>query len=47
MKYETPQLIALMPAINAIHDHAGKPFDPPNVDSSVYEPISAYADWED
>jgi hypothetical protein len=45
MKYETPQLTALTPAINAIR--APKPVIDGQLDSKVYnEFVGAYADWE-
>jgi len=45
MKYETPKLTALTPAISAIQDHKGFPGQQ---DSGIptYEVLSAYADWE-
>jgi len=46
MKYETPKLNALHPAIDAIQG-TGKPEDPPNLDADIYEPVMAYADWEE
>jgi hypothetical protein len=43
MKYETPELTALTPAINAIQ--GGKPGNQ-DVDSFDHDPIGAYEDWE-
>jgi hypothetical protein len=43
MKYETPELTVLMPAINAIQ--SGKPSIGPD-DSAFTEAPGAYADWE-
>jgi len=46
MKYETPELTALTPAINAIQAGTSKNGDSP-IDSPVNnEHTSAYADWE-
>jgi hypothetical protein len=44
MKYETPELTALTPAINAIK--LGKITDTPPVDSNENEDQGAYQDWE-
>jgi hypothetical protein len=44
MKYETPELSALTPAIDAIQ--AGKNDNFPLESQLVYEGISAYEDWE-
>ncbi len=44
MKYETPELTALTPAIDAIQS-AGKA-NPPQTDSGTNEASSAYEDWE-
>ncbi len=51
MKYETPELTALMPAINAIQSTGGgKRHNAPVLESSnptaLNEAFSAYADWE-
>lgn len=44
MKYETPEMTVLTPAINAIQ---GTPKDSDsNLDGLHNEVISAYADWE-
>ena len=48
MKYETPELAVLTPAINAIHSLGGLP---KNSTSSLesfenYESVGGYADWE-
>lgn len=45
MKYETPELTALAPAISAIQ---GDPKESAsNIDGSSYlEPVGVYADWE-
>jgi hypothetical protein len=48
MKYETPEMTTLMPAINAIQG----PIDTQSkdstttLDSSSKEHVAAYADWE-
>ena len=45
MKYESPQVTTLTPAINAIR--APKPVINGQLDSEVYnEFVGAYADWE-
>ncbi len=44
MKYETPELTALTPAINAIQTVAKA--QPHGTDSFANEASSAYADWE-
>ena len=44
MKYETPELTALVPAINAIQ--TGKSIPPVN-DSGLPESGAAYEDWEE
>jgi Asparagine synthase len=46
MKYETPELTALTPAINAIQTSGSKEI-PNVVDNPGYEQNSAYADWEE
>jgi hypothetical protein len=47
MKYETPKLTALTPAINAIQTPpADKPFVTSTDSSLSYEIVSAYEDWE-
>jgi hypothetical protein len=45
MKYETPELTALTPAIDAIQ---AQKFEPPTIDQpKVHETaVSAYEDWE-
>lgn len=46
MKYETPKLTALTPAIDAIQtSSAGKP-GTPNPDGPITDSNSAYEDWE-
>jgi hypothetical protein len=50
MKYETPELVALTPAINAIQG-PGTPTsktkpDEPDSPVSTKEAIGAYTDWE-
>jgi hypothetical protein len=46
MKYETPQMTTLTPAINVIHSLANKQPDS-TLDGVVYtEGMAAYADWE-
>jgi hypothetical protein len=52
MKYETPELTTLTPAINAIQtDVEGPPkgFANPPVDNTIYdtEHLGTYMDWED
>lgn len=44
MKYETPELTALTPAINAIQ--TSKPSAPKEDGSEFNEAQSAYQDWE-
>jgi hypothetical protein len=45
MKYETPELTALTPAINAIQvSKVGAGIDTPNANEP---PTSAYEDWEE
>jgi hypothetical protein len=46
MKYQTPELTALTPAINAIQSSGSKEINNV-VDSPTYEQSSAYADWEE
>jgi hypothetical protein len=48
MKYETPEMTTLMPAINAIQTEnpSGQKATTPSMDSSFEEHIAAYADWE-
>jgi hypothetical protein len=47
MKYETPKLTVLTPAIDAIQSDGGLPkFGPETVDSLHMETSSAYTDWE-
>ena len=50
MKYETPQMTALTPAVNAIQETSAKAlpqgidyFEPSDV---LHEVIGAYTDWE-
>jgi hypothetical protein len=45
MRYETPELTASTPAINAIQSSTNKAQQP--VGDSMDESISAYQDWED
>jgi hypothetical protein len=45
MKYETPELIALTPAINAIQSL--KPVNQVDDGGITNESSTAYADWED
>lgn len=48
MKYETPKLTALTPAINAIQDppkHIDNGYDSPGVYDD-FVPLGVYADWE-
>ena len=45
MKYETPEMTALMPAIDAIQDIVTKPSQG-NLDGKDNEATLAYADWE-
>jgi hypothetical protein len=44
MKYETPEMTALAPAINAIQGSTSKDHVP--VQDGNNESISAYEDWE-
>ena len=48
MKYETPELTALTPAINAIQGTGttNKEHIYPFADSEDWESVGAYADWE-
>jgi hypothetical protein len=47
MKYETPELTALTPAINAIQDGVTSKLEGhPSDGDPNYEQISAYVDWE-
>jgi hypothetical protein len=43
MKYETPEVMVLMPAINAIQGIKGVR----DSDSEVKDAVAAYEDWED
>ena len=45
MKYETPELTALTPAINAIQGMVNKILN--GTTDSDYEGVAAYVDWED
>ncbi len=45
MKYETPELVALTSAIDAIQDGCGKRCPGPT-DGGRYEDPAAYEDWE-
>ena len=45
MKYETPELTALTPAINAIQGSVNKAHQP--ITDSANESLAAYQDWED
>jgi len=45
MKYETPELTALKPAIDAIQDAISKTDQGPS-DGNFPEQLSAYEDWE-
>lgn len=47
MKYETPQLTALMPAINAIQTSDVNKLNSIRDSSHQPDADSAYADWED
>jgi hypothetical protein len=47
MIYETPQLVALMPAINAIQGSGSVKPDSSKKDSQIHEAVSTYADWEE
>jgi hypothetical protein len=46
MKYETPELTALTPAINAIQSDGLKPVTTTSADGPFNEVIGAYSDWE-
>jgi hypothetical protein len=48
MKYETPDLRALTPAINAIQGTPKEPFGTLDVPATAEprDPMGAYADWE-
>jgi hypothetical protein len=46
MKYNTPELTALTPAINAIQGSGSNKQHTPTEDSPEKENISAYQDWE-
>jgi hypothetical protein len=47
MKYETPKLTVLTPAIKAIQSDGGLPKGMPvGIDSRFHETESAYTDWE-
>jgi len=46
MKYETPELTALTPAINAIQSDGLKPYTTTTLDGFHNEVIGAYSDWE-
>jgi hypothetical protein len=47
MKYETPELTVLTPAINAIQSLSSKTMEPTVVDSKTEnETIGTYQDWE-
>jgi hypothetical protein len=52
MKYETPEMTALTPAINAIQSATGYPqsknttMGPLDTPYDQHEVIGAYADWE-
>jgi hypothetical protein len=48
MKYETPEMTVLTPAIKAIQSDGDLPKTPrPEVDSPLHEEtIAAYTDWE-
>jgi len=48
MKYETPELVALTPAINAVQSSGPKSTSFSHTDSSPSnEATLAYEDWED
>jgi len=48
MKYETPELTALTPAIIAIQGNGtSKPITQTADNRSDHESVSAYADWEE
>jgi hypothetical protein len=46
MKYETPELTALTPAISTIQMGTSKPGHT-SLDGTDKEEVTAYADWED
>jgi hypothetical protein len=47
MKYETPELTALSPAINAIQSTGNNKVAPPiGEDGDLNEHVGAYLDWE-
>jgi len=48
MKYKTPELTALMPAIEAVQSTTSltKSAPTPPVDIFDHEGVAAYADWE-
>ena len=46
MKYETPELTTLTPAINAIQGTPPSKDNPGTLDGACYENPPAYADWE-
>ena len=49
MKYETPELTALTPAINAIQSSGTKNINdlyPDSVTGEINESMGTYADWE-
>jgi hypothetical protein len=48
MKYETPELTPLTPAINAVQGTGTPKFEEPSIDSGDQkEAVAAYADWEE
>jgi len=47
MNYETPQLVALTPAIKAIEGAGSVKPDSSKKDSQIHEAVSTYADWEE
>jgi hypothetical protein len=46
MKYETPELTALTPAINAIQGPTADKIAPVFHDGDLNEGVGAYQDWE-
>ena len=46
MKYETPEMTALTPAINAILALSGKEGSGSDSPNEVKEIVNAYQDWE-
>ena len=48
MKYETPEMTALTPAINAIQSATVKEFNPLATDGDITENemVGTYTDWE-